>query len=75
MEPRTRSQGSPLSLNLRTRLSAQVQRRGEQLVLAVLQISRPSLGRAMAGLPIRLGTAALVEQGLRRLETDVGGAP
>ena len=41
-----------------------LERLGERTLIMELAISRQSLGRALAGLPVRRGTLALVRAGL-----------
>lgn len=56
------TKGSPLPAVDRKRLSALVERDGEAAVLKRLGCSRQTLYRAMAGLSIYAGTAALVRE-------------
>ena len=59
-------------------LRALVERMGERSLLVALTISRQSLSRALAGLPVRRGTLALIdgalaEPALRGVLDVVGG--
>ena len=68
------SQGVILSAEARIRLATQVRTRGERSVRAALRVSRTAFDRVLAGLPVRLGTLALVERGLEQLEGRAPGA-
>jgi len=60
----------PLPLPLRDRLRALVAREGKRLTLARLGVSRQSLARALAGLPLYPGTRALIRQALDAAEAE-----
>ena len=64
------AQGVVLSADGRARLAALIAARGERVVAVAVRVGRPALGRVLAGLPVRLGTIALVEQGIAKLEAD-----
>ncbi len=56
------SKGAPLPANDRKQLAAIVERDGEAVVLKRLGCNRQTLYRAMAGLPVYAGTAALIRE-------------
>ncbi len=62
--------GIPLHEGLRMRLAAFVSKHGEKPACAVLQVSRPALLRALAGVGVRRGTALLIEVGLQRIAAE-----
>lgn len=68
--PIPNAQGHVVSNDARTRLSAHLKARGERVVCAALRVSRASLARVLGGLPVRLGTLALVERGLAQLDAE-----
>jgi hypothetical protein len=58
---------SQLPTPLRTRLAELVRQRGEHDVIADLGVHGATLARALAGLELRQGSIALIEQRLSRL--------
>lgn len=52
----------------RARLRALVTARGERQLLADFDVSRNALARGLAGLAVRRGTAALLQERLARVE-------
>lgn len=60
-----RAQGVTVPDDLRDALRALVSSIGEQPTLDRLSISRPTFGRVMAGLPVRVGTIAHVREQLQ----------
>jgi hypothetical protein len=59
---------APIDESTRTLVRELIAERGERQVLILLCVCRDSLGRALAGLPVRRGTAALIAQGLLRAD-------
>lgn len=57
---------APLPATQRRTLAKMVETLGERAVLAALRLTRHTLGRCMAGLPVRAGTRALVERALEQ---------
>ncbi|MDC3982417.1 hypothetical protein [Polyangium jinanense] len=53
-----------LSAEERRALHALIEKFGERVLVAELNVSRQALGRALAGLGVRRGTIALVRAGL-----------
>lgn len=64
-EPRKKPVLSP---NVRERLLRLAETRGERALVKALQLSPESYARSLAGLSIRRGTIAQIEQGLADLE-------
>lgn len=62
--------GVVLPDELRARIVALIEERGENAVRAEMKISRAALERALSGLRVRNGTHALVEIGLRRMAAE-----
>lgn len=60
-----RAQGVTVPDDLRDELRALVSSIGEQPTLDRLSISRPTFGRVMAGLPVRVGTLAHIREQLQ----------
>ena len=60
-----RAQGVTVPDDLRDALRALVSSIGEQPTLDRLSISRPTFGRVMAGLPVRVGTLAHIREQLQ----------
>jgi hypothetical protein len=60
-----RAQGVVVPDELRDELRALVSSIGEQPTLDRLSISRPTFGRVMAGLPVRVGTLAHIREQLQ----------
>ena len=60
--------GAPLPEAERVLLARHTRRCGEQLLLAVVEVSRQTLARALGGLTLYPGTRALIRQGLAKLE-------
>lgn len=59
-----RVNGLPASTEERARIEAIVRQHGEAVALAMLGVSRPTLGRLMGGLSCQRGTLAMVRQRL-----------
>lgn len=55
---------APLPAAQRKTLAKMVESLGERVVLSALRMTPQTLSRCMAGLPVRAGTRALVEQAL-----------
>lgn len=53
---------------LRDRIRAAIEKHGECLVAAWIRVGSPTLGRALAGLPVRGHTLSRIERGLARIE-------
>ncbi len=70
---RSRS-GDALAATARKSLAKLVADRGERTTLEALRISRHVLYRALAGLPLRRGSALLVERALAAFETARGAS-
>lgn len=64
------SHGAPLPDPLRRRIAALIERDGERLTVRRLGVSRLSLARAVAGLPLYPGTHALLRQRLDAEEAE-----
>jgi hypothetical protein len=63
--------GIPLPLEQRQRLGREIAARGERRVAAALApASRTAITRALAGLGIRPGSAALIERGFAKLDAE-----
>lgn len=62
---------APLSPDLRARLAAEVQREGEENVRRRIGLARDSFARALGGLTIARGTAAIIRAALDT-STDPG---
>lgn len=62
--------GAPLPVDLKVRLAQAVLAGSERAVAEAAGMSRQSLARALAGLPIYRGTAALVERFLDGIGHD-----
>jgi hypothetical protein len=61
---------APLASDLRARLAAEVKRDGEENVRRRIGLARDSFARALGGLTIARGTAAIIRQALD--STDSG---
>lgn len=66
----TCSKGQPLAESTRDRLWSLLDELGEPALIRLLDVSRPTLYRAIGGLGVRRGTRALIEQ---RLVSHGGG--
>lgn len=62
-----KSQGVVLQAKERELLVDQARKHGENTVRAALCVSRGAFERALAGLPVRLGTIALIKSGMAKL--------
>lgn len=60
----------PLSNRQRKDIAKIVQREGERRTGEILQVSRQTLGRSLAGLPVQHATAALLASRLAALQTE-----
>lgn len=67
-------QANTIPKNDRTRIRALISARGESAVARDLGLSRQSLARAIAGLEVRRGTAALIRERLREIAADASTA-
>jgi len=67
--------GTPLSAFDRERLRTLVARDGERGALARTKLSRWTLARALAGLPLYAGSHAAIRGALERLEAEAARAP
>jgi hypothetical protein len=68
---RTLHAPAPLAADLRARLAVEVQRDGEENVRRRIGLARDSFARALGGLTIARGTAALIREALDA-STDPG---
>ena len=68
---RTRHAPAPLPADLRARLAAEVERHGEETIRRQIGLARDSFARALGGLTIARGTAAIIRQALDA-STDPG---
>jgi hypothetical protein len=66
----SKSKGSPLPDLERAALMLLVQAHGERFVLQAIGVNGQTFARAVAGLPIYPGSAALIRIGLSKLERD-----
>ena len=64
------ARSAPLAEHLRARLAAIVARDGEHVAVARLRIARPTLARALAGLPLLVGNQELVRARLDVVEAE-----
>lgn len=62
--PRTLHAPAPLAADLRARLAAEVKRDGEENVRRRIGLARDSFARALGGLSIARGTAAIIASAL-----------
>ncbi len=61
--------GAPIPESFRQTIRELVERDGERLATAKLRLTRTSLARALAGLPVYAGTHALIWQQVEALST------
>jgi hypothetical protein len=69
---RTLHAPAPLAADLRSRLAAEVKRDGEEKVRRRIGLARDSFARALGGLTIARGTAAIIRQAL---DASTGAGP
>lgn len=69
--PRTLHAPTPLAAELRARLAAAVEREGEEHVRRRIGLARDSFARALGGLTVARGTAAIIRAALDT-STDPG---
>lgn len=65
-----KSQGIVLSPGKKKQFTDAIRETGEETVRKATRLSRNSFSRALAGLPVRLGTLALLDAGLERLRSE-----
>lgn len=65
-KPPQAPRGAPLAPKLRIKLAAVVLKKSERAVAKAAYVSRQSLARALASLPIYRGTVSLIERYLER---------
>lgn len=73
MKTKKAQRGVPLDPRIRVKLAAAVLKRSERVVAKKAFVSRQSLARALAGLPVYRGTIALIENFLDEVAAPVIG--